>query len=138
MRLKSLSLCLCLTFSGCFFYPEPVTQKPVQNKVQTKQVSKIAIKGKLTSLVYNGKHYCYTIVSTDTTYAKLPKAEFCSPRQYANEGDLVFASFVDKKLEKIYVIFEAKKKSQERIIKSTKREIKKDIEVPQNENISFD
>ncbi|CAD7289149.1 hypothetical protein [Campylobacter suis] len=135
MYYKILLFIVCaFLLNGCVFQKEQV--KPAPPVAIKKPPIKSAIKGIITELAYVDGRYCYKITSTDTTNAKLPKAEFCSVKFYHNKGDLVYATLIDDSLENMMLIREAKESTP--VVKSgSKKNIKTKISVPKEESISF-
>ncbi|MBR8464554.1 hypothetical protein KDD93_08255 [Campylobacter sp. faydin G-24] len=121
-------------FIGCSHNtPAPKSQsKPVVQKL-----IKSHIKGVITQLTYQDARYCYTIVSNDTSNAKLSSAKFCSDRYYHDKGDLVYATFIGDRLESMLLIRDGGLRSN--VVKPTlkKKNIKTKIKVPKEEKINF-
>lgn len=123
--------------SGCTFFwekPAPKMQKQVVKK-QNLVKKRTAIKGVITELLYKDERYCYTIISTDMTNAKLPSAQFCSPKFYHDKGDLVYATFFGNDVESMLLI---RQKSEQKSVKMGKKPTKTNIAPPKEEKISFD
>ncbi|CAD7286845.1 hypothetical protein LMG7974_00113 [Campylobacter majalis] len=130
--MKYTLILVAILFSGCFYEPKTPTKI---NQI-TKPPIKTAIKGIITELSYNLDGYCYHIVSTDTSNAKLENIKFCSPKFYYHKGDLVYATFLNNKIQSMLLIKEAKNSQQ--IVKNGKKNIKSNIITPKEEKISFD
>lgn len=130
-NIATFAIFVIFLLSGCSFF-DP---KPKQEIKKPTPVNKTAIKGVITELSYQDGGYCYTIVSTDTTNAKLPKASFCSPKFYNNKGDLVYATFLGQKVESMLLIREANELVS---VKKSRKNIKTKIDIPKSESISFD
>lgn len=132
IKLAIVSVAL-LCFGGCG--QQPKIKSVPQPQIAQKPL-KSAIKGIITELTYTNDQYCYTIVASDTTNAKLPNANFCGTKFYHNKGDLVYATFVGDKIESMLLIREAVKTSP-KAVQKTRKNIKTKIEVPQEQSINF-
>lgn len=131
-----LPILLIFTLSGCRFFWEPVyiSQKTAPNPAEKRQ-TKSAIKGIIKDIVYKNSMYCYTITATDTSNLKLKNANFCVSKYYHNKGDLVYATFIDNKLDSMLLISE-KKQTNKTIYR--KKTIKTKIPPPKEIDIKFD
>lgn len=144
MKFYLLAPLVLLAFSGCAFFRQPALAPiPKTQPVAAPKPVKTAIKGYIKELTYVNEKYCYVIIASDTSHAKLKNANFCANRHYYDKGDLVYATFIGERLDSMILIREASaarsggvKKPSTSVIRARKS-IKTNIALPKEEKISF-
>ena len=140
-RLKFLNLAsVLLVFSGCAFFNQKPAPKIVKQPTQKQAPIKGSLRGVISSVTYDGGKYCYEIRSIDTSNGKLPSGEYCADKFYFSGGVITEMLLVKSGANHTHEAKTSKFKNQGLAKSPQQQENNKKIliDVPKNENISFD